>query len=246
MLTKKLPSGLRESFDFNIYDDHITYGGKEVYFLRIHPKNMSILSYDEKLTEIKGFQHFLDASPLKFSMFVTDKTENLEEVSRFYKKQMELRPEYEFIFRPIVDKISSIEQTSASVQRAFYIIYKAKDRRDYEAFAKQLSGHLVFIPAEKEEFILVLRNFILREYTPFSLYVFEEAVQEHYREAKKNKRLNRKVEADPSREQREDNLDAISRLSSAMNFDDKEKPEYAESESAKTASGETGGLWPHA
>lgn len=207
-----LNSGLKEFFSFTINPDCIEWRGDHIFFLRVHPKNMTILSYDEKLTEIKKFQNFLDSSGASFSIFVTDKTENLSEISDYYKKQLDLRPDYAFILEPVIRKISSIEQSSACVQRAFYIVFKARDRKEFDIFSKQLSGRLDFILAEKEELITVMRNFILREYTPFDLYVFENALKEHYEQSVKKSKINRRVPENPLRESREDNLVAIDKL----------------------------------
>jgi hypothetical protein len=254
MAVKKLPASLREYFDFRIYDDCIEFAGLQVFFLRVHPKNMSILSYGEKLSEIKNFQKFLDASAAHFSVFVTDKTESLEDISRFYKRQMNLRPEYEFIFKPIIDSISSIEDTSASVRRAFYIVFHARERREYEIFARQLAGGLDCVPVKKDELVLLLRNYILREYTPFSLYVFEDALKRRREEENSKARRNRKAKANPLREEREDNLAALDRLSAAAKPEavPEETPEEKEEstrdvKTEKADNGEpTGGLWPHA
>ncbi len=243
-ISKKLKAGLREYFSFRIYDDCIEWQDKQVYFLRIHPKNMSILSYDEKLTEIKKFQNFLDSSASRFSVFVTDKTENLNDISQYYKRQLELRPEYAFIIEPVIARISSIEQSSACVQRAFYIVYRAKDRREFEIFSKQLADRIDFDLAQKEELILVMRNFILREYTPFNLYVFEDAVKKHYEELNKKTRRSRKVADNPFREEREDNLIAIGKITSAVQK--AKATEVTDNEENKEPSnGTAGSLWPH-
>lgn len=101
-MAMKMIAGIKEYFSFGIQDDYIENRGKEIYFLRIHPKNMSILSFSEQLTEIKKLQSFFDASAAHFSFFVTDKTENLNEISDYYKQQMELRPEYAFVLEPVI------------------------------------------------------------------------------------------------------------------------------------------------
>lgn len=213
---KGIAAGLREYFKFQIFDDNIENRGREIYFLRIHPKNMSILSIDEKIMEIKKYQSFLDASGAHHSIFITDKTENLNEISHYYREQIELRPEYAFVLEPMLKRIMSIEKSSASVQRAFYIVLKVKSRREYEAIENQLAGRLDFSLAQKEELILLMRNYILREYTMFSLYVFEEAVKKHYEEYNRQARRNRHVEADPIHEAKEDNRIAIDRIAAAQ------------------------------
>jgi|GEM_PF-6260112 hypothetical protein len=209
-------AGLREYLTFRIYDDCIESRGRQIYFLRIHPKNMSILSFAEKLVEIRKFQTFLDADTSQFSIFVTDKTEDLNEISRYYKHQLELRPEYAFIIEPVINRISSIEQTSACIQRAFYIIVRTKDRREFETVEKQLYGKLDFSLTQKEELILVMRNYILREYTTFSLYVFEDAVKKHFAELNQKIRRNRKVTVNPFHEAKEANRAAIERIAAQM------------------------------
>lgn len=211
-ISKKLPPDLRAALDFRIEDDFIEWGGRQIYFLRVRPKNMSILSYSEKLTEIKKLQHFLDASATEFSLFVTDKTENLEDISNFYKRQLKLRPEYAFIIEAVLKKISTVEQSSASIQRAFYIVFNAKDRRDFEIFEKQLSGRADFYLTEKEELIQIMRNFILREYTPFDLYIFEDAVKRSYCERKEKRIRGKRVDSDPHRDKKEDNIAAIEKI----------------------------------
>lgn len=216
MLIKKpgMTNTLKDFFNFQINSQYIEWNSKYVYFLRIRPKNMTILSYTEKLVELKKFQNFLDSSGASFSIFVTDKTENLDDISEYYKAQLNLRPEYAFVLEPIINKISSIEQSSACVQRAFYIVFKATDQKEFDIFAKQLSGRLDYILAEKEELVTVMRNYILREYTPFDLYVFETALKEQYQQFSANEKKHRKVKENPFRESREDNLVAIDKLTS--------------------------------
>jgi hypothetical protein len=225
-IRKTLSSDIKDFFKFTINNDYIEWHGEQIYFLRIQPKNMTILSYSEKLDEIKKFQSFIDAAASKFSIFITDKTEDLSEISDYYKKQLALRPDYQFVIQPVINKISDIEETSACVQRAFYIVFKAHDRREFEIFSKQLSDNISCKTAEKEELILVMRNFILREYTPFNLYVFENCLKEHYEQFQKAKKKNQRAPENPYREQREDNISAIDRLipnESDNNRDNKEE-----------------------
>ena len=58
-----------------------------------------------------------------FSMFATDKLENLDEVKNFY---LSLPVRYEYMISDIVANIEKSDVSSASVQRAYYFIYKTK------------------------------------------------------------------------------------------------------------------------
>lgn len=184
---KKIPNSMKQLLACKICDDHIEAGGKRYFFLRIKPKNMTILSYQEKEVEIKKFQAFLDSIDTEFSIFVMDKTENLDDIKHYYEMLVKSRPDYEFINGAVLEKLQSIESDSACVQRAFYIIMAAKERRDYDLFVKQLAGHINFSLVFKEELIVIMQNYQLHEYPNFSLYSFENEIEKEYRKMLKTR-----------------------------------------------------------
>lgn len=169
---------MRSLLSFRVKEDYIEADGKMFFLFRIHPRNMTILSKEEKREEAKRFQHMLDALDMKFSVFAVDKTENLDEIKRYYESLVASRPDYAFINGEILNQLTSIEQTSACVQRAFYMIIKVKDHQEVDNFVSQMQGCFIFTQAKREEIIVVLRNHILREFTSFRLYVFIDQIRE--------------------------------------------------------------------
>ena len=173
---------------FSIADDHMTAGigaaARDIYFFRLFPRNMSILSRDEKLQEHRKLQTILDScgdSPEGMpSLFVMDKTENLDELKGYYESLLAQHPEYEFINREILRHLIGMEEESACVERAFYFILRVRDVARMDLFAEQLKGQIAFHIAQREEIVTLLRNYLLREFTPYEPMEFDKLVDLKY------------------------------------------------------------------
>lgn len=172
--------------NFDIKENYVeTPDGSRVFFLRLSPPNLSIMTDDEKGNEIQKLQEILDSlSYAKFQILALDKTENLSGNKAYW--QSLIRPDDEddpciMIKKAIVNSIENSESTSSSVSRAFYFVLKIKDPNDLSKFETSLGMKgIIYYIAEKQEIVTVLRNFLLREFVGFDIYDFEREVYAAY------------------------------------------------------------------
>ncbi len=180
-------------FDFEINDNHVTQGGKNIYLYRFFPPNLSIFTEDEKETEIQKLCIFFDNIFMPFQIFAMDKVEDLSKNRRFFEG---MDPAYSEYTGQIIEQISSIEQSNEntnSVQRAYYFIIQPKNAADRTVFEEAMrTGSMVYYPVEKAELVTVLRNYILREFIPFDLYYFEQEGGATYDAKRSGKKTARK------------------------------------------------------
>ncbi|MCL1830053.1 MAG: ATP-binding protein [Oscillospiraceae bacterium] len=161
---KKLP--IQSLIDFKLQDDHVVSEGKMYYLYRYFPSNISIMTDDELKNEIDNFAKLLDTLRRPFSIFATDKIEDLTEITKFYES---LAQEYNYITSDILSAIEDTEVKSSSVQRAFYIVYQASNADD--DIQNTLIGHGYNIQkADKKELSVLFRNYLLREFTSTDIY----------------------------------------------------------------------------
>ena len=176
---------IAEWIDFEISDDgHVTTGSgaaaRDVYFLRFFPKNMSILPLDERIFQYKRFQTVLDSAEVLPSIFILDKTEGLSANKAYIQSMKEKFPQYAEIHREILNSLSGLSAQSDCVERAFYFVLRVKEKAQYERFRQLVSESLTTRPVDRAETIVLLRNFFLREYTPFPLLEFDQTVELRY------------------------------------------------------------------
>lgn len=184
--------------NFDIKDNYVeTPDGSRVFFLRLSPPNLSIMTDDEKGNEIHKLQEILDSlSSAKFQILALDKTENLSGNKAYW--QSLIRPDDEddpclMIKKAIINSIENSESTSSSVSRAFYFVLKIKDPNELSKFETSLNMKGInYYIAEKQELVTVLRNFLLREFVGFDIYDFEREVYATYdQNFGKNKKASR-------------------------------------------------------
>jgi len=157
------------SFEFT--DNGITTKEGSYTFYRYSPPNMDIMTEDEIAKEIAKFAELLDSLGREFTIFATDKVEDLTEVKEFYES---LPLEYDYITSEILREIENTEASSLSVQRAFYFVFK--DDKDEGRNAYNVirgKGYQVKI-ATKEELVVLMRNYLSREFGSKSFYTIAQ------------------------------------------------------------------------
>lgn len=174
---KHVSSTMKKLFPFHLMEDHIEAEGKYVFFLRVHPPNMGILSKLERKANADKFQQALDGIDVPFSIFIMDKAENLEVNKKHYKACRSKWPDYDFVFNGYLQKLDSIDGESASVQRAFYLVVPVRDRQRFDLFAQQFQNRLDCTLAKRDELETIMRNFNLREYVTAPVYCMERELE---------------------------------------------------------------------
>lgn len=173
--------------DFELFDDHIETGSgaarREHYLLRMSPKNMEILGLQERLEQEAFLQTLLDGSEqIVPSFFIMDKTEGLGHIRGYQQELLAQNPKYEFVYEDILKQLDGMEAESAAVERAFYMRLTVRERSHLELFCTRLRDCMPFYIAQREEWIVVLRNFLLREYTTFTLAEFDQQIELVYQQ----------------------------------------------------------------
>lgn len=186
---KALP--MQRLIDFTLADDHIISKGAPFHFFRYFPPNISIMTTEELEKDIDRFGRLLDALNCKFSLFITDKIEDLNENKKFYSS---LSPEFEYITSEIVAAIESTEVESTSVQRAFYFIYKPPKNHNYEDFYNTLvgRGYRIAIP-NRQELAMLLRNYTIREFINQNIYTIVQEAAAGIDKRVKDEVFNREI-----------------------------------------------------
>lgn len=170
---------------FDVKQDHILAGvgaaQREYYFLRLHPRNMEILSSAERREEARRLQAVLDADGVEISFLSLDKTEGLEDQRVHYENVLAQYPTYEPINSEILRRINGYEEErSACVERAHYLVLRCRDRSIYERFAHTAAEYLHFHTAERHELIVMLRNHLLRDFSTMALAEWDEEIKLKY------------------------------------------------------------------
>lgn len=170
---KHISSTMKNLLKFHLMEDHIEEDGEFVFFLRVHPPNMAILSKAERRVNAHKLQEALDGIDLPFAIFVMDKAENLEHVKKHYRAGREKWPDFDFVFNGYLRKLDTIDGESASIQRAFYLVVRVRDRQRFDLFSQQFQNRLDCTLATRDELETIMRNFNLREYVPTPVYSVE-------------------------------------------------------------------------
>lgn len=174
-----------DRMNFVLADDHIETGAgaakREYYYLRMEPRNMDILSPTESKKEYQLLQSILDKDGLVPSFMSLDKTEGLDDIRQFYEGLTQQYPEYERINGAILQHLSGLEaEESSIVERAHYMILRCRNRSEYRQFDQIASTYLNYHLAERAELLVLLKNFLLRDYTPAELAEWDDDIRLKY------------------------------------------------------------------
>lgn len=165
-----------ERLSFTLHEDHITAGKGEFYFLRLYPRNMDILSFYERDREYRKLQVLLDSDGSEIAFLSLDKTEGLEEVRGYYESLIQQYPLHKAINGEILQQLDGLASHSC-VERAHYLILRVKERSGFERFRQLAEGYLRFRVADRAELLVLLKNFLLREYSALRLADWDEDIQ---------------------------------------------------------------------
>ena len=103
-----------DRLEFTLCDDHLVTGAglrqREIYFLRLEPKNMDILSPDERTGEYRLLQALLDTDCPTPSFLSMDKTEGLDDVKQYYEELVQTIPAQERINGEILRRLTGLEE----------------------------------------------------------------------------------------------------------------------------------------
>lgn len=170
--------------DFNIFDDYVVTGTgaylRYRYFVRILPENIHILPLDERKGLMRRLQNILDIFRGDLSIFSIDKSEGLDEIAEYYKELCDKYPDWEFINREIYDKLEDLDAESAAVERAHYFIFTCKEKSEFERFFGICKENMPVRLAHREEMMIVIRNFFLREFSTVPIMEFDTKVKLAY------------------------------------------------------------------
>ena len=111
---KALP--IQRVIDFKLEDNYVISDGHYVYFYRYYAPNTHIMTDDEIQSEIGKLGRLFDTLKCSFTLFATDKVENLEAIKNYY---LSLPVRYEYINSEIVESIERSDVESSAVQRAY-------------------------------------------------------------------------------------------------------------------------------
>ena len=131
---------------------------------------------DEEIAqEIEQLCRLFDSLRCPFVMFGTDKVEDMSALKAYYRSQPR---QYDHIIADVINDIESTEARSSAVQRAYYFIYKAQT--DDDDIYNLIAGKGYKIDRVKnEELAVLLRNYLVREFTNVDLYTIAEEVKNY-------------------------------------------------------------------
>lgn len=176
-----------DRLEFTLCDDHLVTGAglrqREIYFLRLEPKNMDILSPDERTGEYRLLQALLDTDCPTPSFLSMDKTEGLDDVKQYYEELVQTIPAQERINGEILRRLTGLEaEGTGCVERAHYLILRVRSRADYDRFAQVAAGYIRFRLAARAELLMLLKNFLLRDYSAMRPAEWDEEIRLKYEE----------------------------------------------------------------
>lgn len=194
MKKKKMPdfgmacgASVWDRLGFRLKDDHLETGSgtalRLTYCLRLEPRNMDILSAEERDGEYRRLQAVLDTDGVVPSFLSLDKTEGLDDVRSFYEELTERYPEHERINGSIRQYLSGLEAEDSIVERAHYLIVRCKNGSEWRQFDATASVYLSYHVAQRAELLVLLKNFFLRDYTPATLAEFDEEIRLKFAQA---------------------------------------------------------------
>lgn len=175
---------IQKWLDFRIMDDCISvkYNGQpyRYYFFRLHPRNTSILGLEERLGLEAAFRRILDNADTAPQLFILDKAEGLTAQIDCYRELTEKYPAHTRINSEILKILESTENGNISVERAFYFIIKVRNESELNRFTELASDHISMTQAERAELIVIMRNFMLREFGLFDMLEFDKQIELKY------------------------------------------------------------------
>lgn len=235
----KVSSTIKALFPYKFAEDHINDGLDQVFFLRIHPRNTVILSYSEKVEETRKLKGILDSVDIPFDIFVMDKAESLDAVKAYYEGCRKSRQEYVFAFNDYIKKLETMNADSASIQRAFYLVVRVRDRQRYELFAQQVRGKLDFSLAKRDELEVLMRNYLLHEYVPMPVYSLDRELEKQKRQGTAGQRVHLTQEQQDRYTAMAANESILTAVGSSISEDMQNQAAAAGSATEQTKEGET-------
>lgn len=190
---------------------------REVYFLRFRPRNMELLDDEESSLEMSFFQQLLDVAEVIPSVLIMDKTEGLENVRQQYAQLKQERPEMSFVHDEVLRRLDGMEGESEGVERAFYLVCRVRNREEFRRLYQQAQEQLTVHLAQREELIVLLRNFLLREYSTIPLATWDKEIQLKYDQTQQEARGRRKLPAELADFEKMETLRAL--LPNRLHFD---------------------------
>lgn len=213
---KNKPPQIWNEMSFAIREDHILAQDRMFFFLRLHPRNMDILTLEERLVEYERWQNCMDSTELSTSVLILDKTEGLDDLKEYYEGLIDLQPQHDFINAEILHQLVGMEQDSSCVERAFYLVIRVRGRDELERFVSMARDQIIFRIAGRAELMSLLRNYLLREYTTASMLEWNQVMQLRYQDAQQNQRRRKNL---PEYEEFADQETLRALLPGALRFD---------------------------
>lgn len=198
-LTKQMRSRLpiQDLIQFSFADNGIYGGkdGKELFrFYRYYPPNTDVMTDEEIAQEIEQLCRLFDSLRCPFTMFGTDKIEDMSALKEYYRS---LPRRYDHILADVVNEIESTETKSSAVQRAYYFIYKAQSEED-DIYTLIVGKGYKIDRVKNDEMAVLLRNYLVREFINVDIYTIAEEVKNYPNMAKAkpaiyNKEIQRRL-----------------------------------------------------
>lgn len=171
---------------FKICDDFVLADESKFYFYRFYPPNTSILTENEMDIEISSLCQFFESTNRPIDTFAMDKVEDLSRNKEFFSN---MSKDYKEYTDQIVEQISSYDandKKTSSIQRAYYFIISTKTDDERQSFEEALqSQNMRYSRVKKQELITVFRNYYLREFSTFDIFLFGEELMDKYANANK-------------------------------------------------------------
>lgn len=198
-LVKQMRSRLpiQDLIQFRFTDGGIYGGrdGKELFrFYRYYPPNTDVMTDEEIAQEIEQLCRLFDSLRCPFTMFGTDKIEDMSALKEYYRS---LPRRYDHILADVVNEIESTETKSSAVQRAYYFIYKAQSEED-DIYTLIVGKGYKIDRVKNDEMAVLLRNYLVREFINVDIYTIAEEVKNYPNMAKAkpaiyNKEIQRRL-----------------------------------------------------
>lgn len=182
----KKAEDIENLISFSIKDNYVEANECRYYFYRFYPPNISILTANEIEIEITSMCHFFEAANMPIQIFAMDKVEDLSRNKEFFEN---MDTKYKKYTEQIVAQISSHDTNDSktnSIQRAYYFVICVKSENDKNNFDDAIrSQNLKYSLVNKSELITVFRNYYLREFSEFDIYIFNKELKTKYDNASK-------------------------------------------------------------
>ena len=177
----KKTEDIEELLSYSIKENYVETKGFKTYFYRFYPPNISILTPGELENEILSLCSFFETANMPIQILAIDKVEDLSRNKKFFENMDEKYKEYtEKIVAQISSHDTNDERTN-SIQRAYYFVIRVRSEDERSNFEDAIRNqNLKHSLVDSEELITIFRNYYLREFSAFDIYVFDEEVKEKY------------------------------------------------------------------